>query len=468
MMNTGHKREGIIVGLFIFFIVALLRLPIFFLSHQNNDELIHLALAMKIDTFGTEVFSAEQYNLWYVEKGIDHKQQLVGIFLGDRRIGSLLEGFLGERSRFSHHPPLLPFCIALSHKLWADRIDFLVNLSENIYLMAHNFIFQAPACIVPFVFSLLLLYCTYLLGRMFFSEGVGLLAALLLGLTPAALLSANKIWADDMTAFFATLAAILYLYSVKNNKPFLSLFSGLACGLAIIAKMSGIYIIITVLIFHVLVYVQKRVSLESIKSFCFDRKILYFLAGAFIVSAWWFNAYDTNHHFFTLGHSKWYFAVNETWGAAKTWSTFFSRVSNRPWFTYFVLMPIHTPLFLFSYVFMPFFALRKKIKRIGLYVGHDDLILRFLLIWMIVPFIFLTLKPGKEMRYLLIAYPAVAILSAYCFRFLYEWFNAKEAEVSVRLRNIFFISIIMLSIFYSLKIALPSVFFRSDLIVFPF
>ncbi|NQU19442.1 glycosyltransferase family 39 protein [bacterium] len=457
------NRSKIIQILILLVITAILRLPTFFLSHNNNDELIHLSLAMKIEKYGFNVFEKQQYNLFFVDRGFSPKNHLIGVREGKDRIGSLLSGFLGERSKLSHHPPVLPFFLSLSHKFFTNNLVYLANISNNIYFMLRNAKFQFYACFIPFLFSLFFILSVYVLGSLFFSHRVGLISAFFLSLTPIELLTANKIWADDMTAFFAVLSVIFYLYALKSNKSVFSLLSGLVCGFSILTKMSGVYIIFVILLFHLFEHRKKRANLKNSLSFFFDRNILYFLAGVFITSAWWFNLY---YSIFSLKSMKSYFRINETWGLIKEWNWYFSITSSRPWFSYFVLVPFQFPLYLLSYIFVPIFIFRKKFKSFGVLIGKEYRYLQFLIAWITVVFIFLTLKPGKELRYMLIAYPAIAILSAYCLNLFYQWMRSK-ISISVNLQRLLFISVILLSLVFSLRIALPRILFRVDIIPIP-
>ncbi|MDD5006009.1 MAG: phospholipid carrier-dependent glycosyltransferase [Candidatus Omnitrophica bacterium] len=419
---------------------------------------------MKTDKYGLDVFKKQKYNLFYVDRGLVPKEHLIIIAEGDREVGSLLEGFLGERETLSHHPPALPFLLGISHRIFANKMFYLVSGSNDIYLMLRNSAFQFFACFVNLLSSLLLILAVYFLGSLFFSHKVGLLSALFLSLTPTDLMTANKIWADDMTALFATLAVILYLYVLKKNRPAFSLLGGLSCGISILTKMSGIYIIFVILLFHLLEHRKDKVNIRNLLIFFFDRNILYFLAGVFIASAWWFDLYYSN---FSLQTAQSYFRVNEIWEPAKNWSLFFNMVSNRPWYSYFILIPFQFPLYLLGFVFIPMFILSKRIKWFGKLIVEQYRYLKFLIIWVTVVFIFLTLKPGKELRYMLIAYPAISVLSVYCLNLIYEWMKNRNLGISLGLQRLFFISVILLSLAFSLKIALPSILIRADIIPIP-
>jgi len=463
-LSSGSKL-GIAGSILFIIIVVLFRLPIFFLSHFNNDELIHLSLAMKIEKYGQRVFEEEQYNLFYVDRGISPDFTLAGVWEGENKEGLLVHGFLGEREVLSHHPPLLPFLLSLSHKIFSNSQIYLVNILNNLYSMLKNLASQFYACVIPFLSSIFFILSVYALGSLLFSKKIGLISAFFLSLTPIELITANKIWADDMTAFFVTLAAIFYLYALKNNKPFFSLLAGFSCGLSILAKMSGIYFMFTVLLFHIFEHKNKKATIDNIKAFLFDRNIIYFLAGTFIVSAWWFNLYYSN---FSIETVRWYFTIEEKWESAKIWNPYFKVISSRPWFSYFVLVPFHFPLYLLSYIFIPLFILRNKIKVVNSFIKDKEATyLNFLIIWMVTVFLFLTLKPGKELRYMLIGYPAISILSAYYLSLFYEWLKNRGRGFSLRLQRIIFICVILLSLCFSLGIAMPRILLRADIIPIP-
>ncbi|MDD5355721.1 MAG: phospholipid carrier-dependent glycosyltransferase [Candidatus Omnitrophica bacterium] len=457
--------KKLIIFLIFIILIILLRLPIFFLPHFNNDELIHLSLAMKMEKYGQNVFDGQRYNLFYIDRGISPDFTLAGVWEGKNKTGLLLQDFLGERGVLSHHPPLLPFFLKVSHKIFSNNQIYLVNISNRFYSMLTNLASQFYACVVPFLSSIFFILAVYILGSLLFSKRIGLYSAFFLSLTPTELMTANKIWADDMTAFFVTLAVIFYLYAFKNNKPFFSLLAGFSCGLSILSKMSGIYIVFVILLFHISEHKNKKVTVDNVKDFLFDRNILYFLAGIFITSAWWFNLYYSN---FDIRWTKSYFTINEQWDAAKNWNMFFNTVSNRPWFSYFILVPFQFPLYSLSYILIPLFILRNKFKAVSSFIKSEEVIyLKFLIIWMAVVFVFLTLKPGKELRYMLIAYPAISILSVYCLNLFYERVEGVGMGFDSNLKRTIFICVILLSLFFSLKIALPRILFRADIIPIP-
>jgi len=471
-MNSFLQRNKsrIIQVSILILITVILRLPIFFVSHFNNDELIHIALAKKLDDYGLKSFNwhasnLNNYNLFFMELGYDPIYKLIGIDDGDEKIGSLLRGFLGEREWLSHHPPGYPFFVAASHKMFSSNLPFVLNNSNNQFFMKRNMRLQFYACIVSFLFSLFLVMATYILGSKMFSHKIGLFSAFFMSLTPIELLTANKIWADDMTAFFVVLAAMLYLYALKNKRPTFSLISGFFCGLSILTKMSGTYIIFVVIVSHLFEHRNDKVTARSIFSFLFDRNILYFLSGVFIVSAWWIDLYWIN---LSGGRFAYHLNLNplSSQGLAQTlgWNKYFNVTYSRPWYSYFLLVPFQFPIYLLSYVFIFLFLLRNTITAFKNFVKESTFELRFLIIWLITAFIFLTLKPNKEIRYMLIAFPAIAILSSY---FLFRLFELAKSKKYKKLIYGFVTILSSLSLLSVVRIGIRYVILRADFIKIP-
>jgi len=462
-MIPKFKSKYIIGLLFLIFVTALFRAPSFFLSHNNNDELIHLSLAMKMERCGVGVFKQKKYNLHYIEKGIEPNRQLIGVLEGEEKIGSLLKGFLGERESMSHHPPVLPFILSISHRIFSRSIEYVVSFSKNTYLMIKNMPFQFYACIVPFVFSCLFVLSVYLLGSIFFSHKVGLISAFFLSLTPIEFLTANKIWADDMTAFFIVLSAILYLHALKSKRAEFALLSGLSCGISILTKMSGLYLVIVILLFHLFENRNQKVSFKNILNFFFEKNILYFLAGAFIVSAWWLDLYLVN---FKIGRFVYHVGLKETRPMMLDWNPFLNAVYLRPWYSYLILVPYQAPIYLLVYIFIPLFILKSKLGILKNIFKENKPEIRFLIIWIITIFVLLSLKPNRELRFMLSAFPAIAVVCGYFIVCLFDFVNVKDKSYK-RFAYGFIITLVSWSLFLSIKLGLYAVFFRNDMIRVP-
>ncbi|MCD4780245.1 MAG: glycosyltransferase family 39 protein [Candidatus Omnitrophica bacterium] len=120
------------------------------------------------------------------------------------------------------HPPVFTFMAALSMKLFGEK--------------------GKSAGYVSIFLSVLMMPLLYWLGALLFDRQVGLLAAILLWFDPVVTMTSQKVWIDTSIAFFTLLAAVLFVYALKNKNDWFFIFSGIASGLAVNTKYPGILI----------------------------------------------------------------------------------------------------------------------------------------------------------------------------------------------------------------------------------
>ena len=432
------KSKNLSALVFLILISVILRIPGFFLSHSSNDELIHTGLALKIDKYGAGVFRG-RYNLYNID--INPKNKLLNLSLTGKEIGKLVSSFgYWESHTLSHHPPLFSAFLALSHRVFARNKPYF--LADSL-LGTRDIPYQFYAGIVPFLFSILLIIATYLLGKILFNQELGLLSALLFSVTPVELLTSQKIWADDMASFFAILAVIFYFYGLKNNKNVFSCLSGISCGLSVLTKMNGYFIAVAIIIFH-LWQNKRRLFNKDIIDVVFQRGILLFVL------------------FFILTTGAWGYVYLSTFGMQGFFIPFLPKVYRfshgfmglvytRPWYTYFITMPLQFPIYFLIYPAI-FYLFRERKKE-----------LQFLFILLLVFLALLSIKENKEERYMLPCYPAIAIISSYALSKLNSSFGAgKRAFFKGAL-----MLLCILSVWFSIRLGLYSVFTRADLFTFP-
>lgn len=116
--------------------------------------------------------------------------------------------------------------------------------------MIHLF---GPTLLASFYISLLsgvlAIPLVYLLGRLIFSELVGLLAAVFMYLDPVSIMSSQKVWMDSPIAFFTLLSVVFFAYALKTQKDYFYLLTGLAAGLAMLTKYTGGLILIVYILY---------------------------------------------------------------------------------------------------------------------------------------------------------------------------------------------------------------------------
>ncbi|MFH1767777.1 MAG: phospholipid carrier-dependent glycosyltransferase [Candidatus Omnitrophota bacterium] len=384
--------------LFLLLVSFFIRLPGFYLPHNHGDQIQYLALAMKLDNSGLG-----GYNLRGVNLQQDDREIVLGLFPAEEGSrGTLLGQFpLYYDAPLFHKPPLFPYALMLSHKLFASYKPYVAvqrDLGLKVLyirlktLPKVKILFNAQfyCTIVPVFFSLLLITATFFMGKLLFSHTSGFYAAMLLSFSPIPLLTSQRIWADDMLAFFILMAFILYYLARERRNTFLSVLAGVCCGLAILTKPNG-----NVAIFIILIY-----SLWKDRKFT---KILLAFLGPCLIFAflWYLQLFKTYGSFFYMPMFKQdYYGGNHPW---------FDFVLNRPWYIYIVNTVAQTPLFFFMYLAVPVVFKRSISEE----VRKDKDKKLFLLLWIFLfILVFIISKVGRESRYILPAYPAIAILSA--------------------------------------------------------
>lgn len=457
-MKISLKKEILFLSLILIF-AALLRSPTFYLSHNNPDELIHLSLAMKISKYTTDVFNGH-YNLYYVNRAYNSNKALIGVFEGKNKIGSLLDVFLGEREDLSHHPPAFPFLLMLMQRFFAKNIPFIV--CNSFFGIRPMLFLQWYACILSAVFSLGLVFLTYLIGKRLFSSSVGLLASFFLAFTPIDLLTANKIWADDMTSFFVALAVLLFFYSLENKKIILAILSGLSCGIAALTKLSGGYLV-PILFFYSLFYnreliFEKKVIIKAM----FNKYFIFFFLSLIIAVSCWIFLYLENFDF----HGFSYHFSGHAKGTKDLPFGYFSITFSRKWFIYPILIIYQFPIYIGSFLSSLCFIFKKTrsifvdwFKRSNAYV--------LMMLWLFVYLFLLSIKPGKESRYMLPAYPAIAILSAYFLISVFNFLAERMSNPRFKLYRFLLIIACIFSIFFSINLSFYKVLFRADFMPLP-
>lgn len=99
------------------------------------------------------------------------------------------------------------------------------------------------AAIFPILMGVLLIPLTFLLGSLVYSRMVGLFAALCMFNDPIGILSSQKIWMDTTIAFFSVLAVYFFLVALKHKVNIFYILSGLASGIAVNTKYTGILVV---------------------------------------------------------------------------------------------------------------------------------------------------------------------------------------------------------------------------------
>lgn len=399
---SGEKSiNSYLVLIFILVIAALLRVHTFYLPHNNGDQVSYLALAVKLERSGFK-----DYNL----KGINFKGngETSTIFVSDNAAKGDWLNLLEKRNvkyyseeTLCNMPPAYSYILMLSHKVLARHKEF-VTVSRNLgacALSLRPYLFlesQFYAVWINFIFSLLFIYLVFLLGKNIFSERSGLWAAMFIALSPVDILASQRLWAEEVLSVFVLLCVLLFVAGKEKNSFFIIALSGVCAGLAALTKGSGIFIAPVIVLSSILSDISKSGIKDTTWKTYFGGKLLIFVLFFLAVSSFWYMKVA-----FAYGlpwHTPYQPGIEE----ATEW---FSMLKRRSYFGQFYYFIILSPVFVFFYW--------ESIKTIYKRIFTPARII--CLVWFSLFVILLTLRPAKEERYMLPAYPAIAVLSGLGF-----------------------------------------------------
>lgn len=446
-------RVSIILLLIILIFAVFSRLPTFKLPHDNGDQLFYLGLAMKLDKFG---FSE------YTLRGLDvmGNRSVLGLFAAQEQKGGLLKNLESTGVHYYdeplfHRPYGFPYALMFSHGLFARGKPYLAlnttgrDEKGRVYSQdaGKTWFVQFYAAFVPFLFSLLFILATYFLARMLFSEKIGLISAFLISISPIEILCSQKIWADTMVSFFVVLTVLLSFLAKEKNNFLLFFVAGMISGIAVLVKQSGGFIIIAILVFHLWQQKSDILKIDKFNQILFNKYLLIFGLGMLMVTFHWF--YEVTK---TYGHPL--YSPSQPGIEQHPW--WFMTLDKRPWFLYLVTIPYLVPIFALAYfaiIATPFMREFVNTKR------------TFLIIWFLVFLSILIIMKTKENRYMLPAYPAIAMLSADLLERMGNFINAKFKR---HCGDILIVMILIACAFWSVPIGIKHAFANAALILKPF
>ncbi len=470
------KRKKIFfTGFFLGSIVLLtllLRINTFWLPHWVGDQSHYLSLAMKLDHYGFSHYNLRGVDVKFIY--FDKNKKLCLVLpapAGDiSSKGMILEaldmvGIHYYDQPLFHKPPALPYALLVSHKLFTKRKQPYTVVYTNIrkFLWKKRpivfFRTQFYASIVPIVFSVGLVICTFFIGSLLFSDRVGLYAALLMAINPVSILTAHKLWADDMLSFFAALSVILFIIAIQKRWDWFMLLSGIACGFAVLAKQTGGYLVFSFLIFLFITHEKRIFHIQSMPMILFNRRTVLFVFGVFLISGFWFfKVYGTfGNPLYLPGQSD---------ILQKDMSGWFTQLAKRPAgpILYLIGIPYLCPMFAIAFISFKNFisdgikAITKK--------GYDY---RFLLLWLIVIVFYYSLRANKEHRYMLPTYPAIAVLAS-CYLDRFRIYSGKFSRFlgNERIRNVVLLILFLLCAVWTVPIGIGAGLEDKILLKIPF
>ncbi len=297
------------------------------------------------------------------------------------------------------HPPVAKYIYGIANLIFNGD-----GFSYHTYVVAKSAsaLMGALTCVLIF-----------LVGREIYDKRVGLLAAFILALTPVFLAHTQIAAIDSPIAFFFTLTLFLFIVALRRNSLPYYAASAVSLGLLVSTKFNGILILpvmaILYLLFrreHPLTVKKAKVKgssrqaadkgiMDSVKGYVNPMSILAYCLIVVLVFflLWpWLWSDMIGHLGETLGH----------WEVTPA-DYFLGTVQGAPLYYYPVYFLVTTPVLLFIPLAVGIVAAARS----------KDVFKYGILLWLVIPFAYgFTSFIQNGMRYLIMIYPAVAILCA--------------------------------------------------------
>ena len=260
--------------------------------------------------------------------------------------------------------------------------------------------------------------CTYYIGKQLFDENVGFYAALILSTMPHLLCQAPLMLVDVFTIFFITLSVLLYIIAIKPSTAHYHIwitFTAISIILTVLSKGTAMLVFIGVFPILPLIFsyskpkLKKLIILRSISTMLLS--ILFALPILFLK-----HEIILNQFLRTSQSNITRMLMAETWRNAVHPVSLFYQVGG------IVIFLAISSFFIFVY---------KK-----------DWKYTFLLSWTMIPFLVIM---NTRLRYLMIIYPAIALMASITLN------NINNREI----RKYFFASILICSSVIALFVYLP-------------
>jgi len=256
-----------------------------------------------------------------------------------------------------------------------------------------------------------------------------------------------KVWADTMLTFFVTLTVLLVLIGREKDSVLISFISGVVCGIGVLVKQTAGFLVIAIGVFHIWQHRRNVLKMEKIPKIIFDKHLIALAIGLIVTTAHWF--YLASVTYGNPLYSPQYTDLSQK-------AAWFALLDSRPRFLYLGSIPYHVPLFLLAYFTIfcgPFLKNFIDDKR------------AFLITWTLTFFGILFYMGTKENRYMLPAYPAIAMLSADVLNRVRCFLNGK---LKLHLGDILVVAVLIGCAFWSVPIGLKHALVNTALIRVPF
>jgi 4-amino-4-deoxy-L-arabinose transferase-like glycosyltransferase len=299
---------------------------------------------------------------------------------------------------------------------------------------------QIAGRMLAVTFSLLAIGLLFSFTKKICGKKTALIASILLGTMPGFFWLSRVTMLETMLIFFFTL--VMFTFYTWLNKDTLKalIFSGLALGIGILAKYQ-IVVALLAMFLSILFLSRKKLKLTLAKA------LVIFVIAVLVVVPWFVMIYHYN------GVTKFetiQYVMSEGGQDRPAYSNRFQPLPvyyllEMVWpFKDIPVHPISAPIFILGLFGMGLFAYRRSKQDI------------FLLTWFMIVYVFFTLIPNRQWRYVTPLFPILAISAACFIMFLYGRLRAwKPQETGIKCERLkkmaaaIFIIVIISTVAYS-------------------
>jgi asparagine N-glycosylation enzyme membrane subunit Stt3 len=250
--------------------------------------------------------------------------------------------------------------------------------------------------------GLLAVFVVFEFSNRMYGPKNALIASILLGTMPGFFWSSRIALLETILIFFFTLLMYFFYSWITKNGSKAFLFSGLTLGIGILAKYQ-ILVAAIAMILSILLLCRKRLKISL-------TKVIIILVIAFLVVVPWFlMVYQFNGatKFQTLQYVIQVGGENRPAYSNRFFSPVFYLIEMTWPYNDFPVHPVSLPIIILGLCGLAFFAYRRK---------KEDV---FLVTWFIVIYVFFTIIPDRQWRYVDVLFPMLAISAASLIVFLY-------------------------------------------------
>lgn len=263
---------------------------------------------------------------------------------------------------------------------------------------------QFAGRMVAVTFALLAVWLVFEFAKKTYGEKNALLASVLLGTMPGVFWLSRVTMLETMLIFFFTIVMFAFYSWLSKSSSYRALvFSGLALGIGVLAKYQIIVAALAMLL-CVLFLARKRLKINLAKF------VLILVVVVLVVAPWFVTIYHYN------GMTKFetiQYVMSEGGQDRPAYSNRFQPVPvfylvEMTWpFNDIAVHPISLPIFILGLCGLGLFAYRRSKQDI------------FFLTWFLVVYVFFTVIPNRQWRYVTPLFPIIAISAACFVMFLY-------------------------------------------------